>query len=326
MRLFQKRSAGKTLKIFFATDIHGSDRCFRKFINAAQFYGANVLILGGDITGKVVVPVTKISSSTYRATVHHQVQEVSESELPQLFKEIRSNGFYYYVTTADETEFLTQNPEAREEMFHRVIRESLTTWFELAEERLKGTGVQVFVSPGKDYDDTVVSAINQGPFVINPDETVREIEDGVWMLSFGWSNRTPWDSPRELDDSEIGSRLERLALQVPQFDQAVFNIHVPPFNTPLDKAPQLTADLKPIVEAGEVQMASVGSAAVRDFILKYQPLLGLHGHIHESAGITKLGRSTCINPGSEYSDGTLKGALVTIDTGKGSLMRQLIAG
>ncbi len=326
MKLFQKRPIGKTLKIFFATDIHGSDRCFRKFINAAKFYGANVLILGGDITGKVVVPVTKISGGTYRAMVHHQVQDVSESELPQLFKEIRSNGFYYYVTTPDETEFLSQNPDARDEMFHRVIRESLTTWFELAEERLKGTGVQVFVSPGNDDDETVVSAINQGPFVINPDETVREIEDDVWMLSFGWSNRTPWNSPRELDDSEIGHRLERLVRQVPEFYQAVFNIHVPPFNTPLDKAPQLTDDLKPVVEAGEVQMASVGSVAVRDFILKYQPLLGLHGHVHESAGITKLGRSTCINPGSEYSDGTLKGVLVTIDIGKGSLMRQLIAG
>lgn len=326
MKLFQKRTSGKTLKIFFATDIHGSDRCFRKFINAAQFYGANVLILGGDITGKVVVPVTKISGSTYRATVHHQVQDVSESELPQLFKEIRSNGFYYYVTTPDETEFLTQNPKAREEMFHRVIKESLTGWFQLAEERLKGTGVQVFVSPGNDDDDAVVSAINQGPFVINPDESVREIEEGVWMLSFGWSNRTPWDSPRELDDSEIAQRLERLAPQIPLFENAVFNIHVPPYNTSLDKAPQLTADLKPVVEAGEIQMASVGSVAVKDFILKYQPLLGLHGHIHESAGITKLGRSTCINPGSEYSDGTLKGALVTIDTGKGNLMRQLIAG
>lgn len=326
MKLFQKRTSGKILKIFFATDIHGSDRCFRKFINAAQFYGANVLILGGDITGKVVVPVTKISAGTYRATVHHQVQEVSESDLPNLFKEIRSNGFYYYVTTPDETEFLAQNPKAREEMFHSVIRESLTGWFELAEQRLKGTGVQVFVSPGNDDDDVVVSAINQGPFVINPDESVREIEEGVWMLSFGWSNRTPWDSPRELDDSEIGRRLEHLAPQIPLFENAVFNIHVPPYNTPLDKAPQLTADLKPVVEAGEVQMASVGSTAVRDFILKYQPLLGLHGHIHESAGITKLGRSTCINPGSEYSDGTLKGALVTIDTGKGSLMRQLIAG
>ncbi|MDA8193492.1 MAG: metallophosphoesterase [Thermaerobacter sp.] len=326
MKWFQKRPAGKSLKIFFATDIHGSDRCFRKFINAAEFYGANVLILGGDITGKVVVPITKTSGGLYRATVHHQLQEVSERELPQLFKEIRSNGFYYYVTTRDEMEFLSQHPAAREEMFHRVIKDSLAAWFELAEERLKGTGVQVFVSPGNDDDDSVVSAINAGPFVVNPDETVREIAEGVWMLSFGWSNRTPWDSPRELDDNAIGQRLEHLVRQMPGFEHAIFNIHVPPYNTPLDKAPQLTADLKPVVEAGEVQMTSVGSVAVRDFILKYQPLLGLHGHIHESAGITKLGRTTCINPGSEYSDGTLKGALVTIDMAKGSVMRQLIAG
>ena len=326
MKWFQTRRGGKSVKIFFATDIHGSDRCFRKFINAANFYGANVLILGGDIAGKVVVPVVKVSGTRYRATVHHQTQEVEESELPQLFKEIRSNGFYYYVTTQDEMDFLAQNPAAREAMFHHVIKDSLVSWFELAEERLRGTGVQVFVSPGNDDDDAVIEALSTGPFVINPDETVREIEEGIWMLSFGWSNRTPWDSPRELDEPDIADRLERLALTVPNFDQAVFNIHVPPYNTPLDKAPQLTADRKPVVEAGEVQMASVGSVAVREAILKYQPLLGLHGHIHESAGIVKLGRSTCINPGSEYADGTLKGALVSIDPAKGSLMRQLIAG
>lgn len=326
MKLFSKRPAGKTVKIFFATDIHGSDRCFRKFINAAKFYGANILILGGDITGKVVVPILKLPNGVYHATVHHQVQEVGENELPQLYRDIRSNGFYYYMSTPDELEYLTNHPEAREKMFHQVIRESLHAWFELAEERLRGTGVQVYVSPGNDDDATVIKALEEGPFVINPDETVREIEERVWMLSFGWSNRTPWDSPRELDDGEIARRLELLAPQIPDFEQAVFNIHVPPFNTPLDRAPRLTADLKPIVEAGEVQMASVGSSAVRDCILKYQPLLGLHGHIHESAGITKLGRTTSINPGSEYSDGTLKGVLVNIDTSKGSLMRQLIAG
>lgn len=325
MKLFGKRTDSAAVKIFFATDIHGSERCFRKFINAAQFYGVNVLILGGDITGKVVVPVIE-ESGGFRATVHNQLQKVSRSELPQLFKEIRSNGFYYYLTTPDEVDFLNEHPEAREEMFHRVIKDSLKEWFELAEERLQGTDVKVYVSPGNDDDDAVLDALNEGPFVINPDETVREIADGITMMSFGWSNRTPWDSPRELDEEEITRRLERMAREVNKFDSTIANIHVPPYNTSLDKAPRLTNDLKPIVEAGEVQMASVGSVAVREFILKHQPLLGLHGHIHESAAITKLGKSTCINPGSEYSDGTLKGALVTIDIRKGTLMRQLIAG
>ncbi len=326
MKLFGKRNGSAPTRIFFATDIHGSERCFRKFINAAQFYGVNILILGGDITGKVVVPIIQEAAGIYRATVHHQVQKVSESDLPQLFKEIRSNGFYYYVTTPDEVEFLNDHPEAREEMFHRVIKDSLKTWFELAEERLAGTGVRVYVSPGNDDDEAVVESLNEGPFVINPDESVQEIAEGLTMLSFGWSNRTPWDSPRELEEEEIRRRLEQMAAQVPDFNSTIANIHVPPFNTPLDKAPRLTAELKPVVEAGEVQMASVGSVAVREFILKHQPLLGLHGHIHESAGIVKLGKSTCINPGSEYSDGTLKGALVTIDRQKGAVMRQLIAG
>lgn len=291
-----------------------------------RFIMLRCLFLGGDITGKVVVPIFRESNGTYRATVHHQEQTVSESDLPQLCRDIRSNGFYYYVTTREEAEYLRDNAEAREALFHRVIRESLAEWWDLAAERLKGKGVQVYISPGNDDDDAVIESLREAPFVINPDETVREIADGVWMLSFGWSNRTPWNSPRELDEPEIARRLERLAAGVPDMRNAIFNIHVPPFNTPLDKAPRLTSDLKPVVEAGEVQMASVGSTAVRDFIMRYQPLLGLHGHIHESAGIIKLGRTTCINPGSEYADGTLKGALVTVDTGRSQVARQLIAG
>lgn len=324
MSIFNKLKKKDYLKIFFATDIHGSDRCWRKFINGAKFYDAKILILGGDISGKVVVPIIDLGSDLFRAKIHHQNVEVTKKELPTIFKEIRGNGFYYYLATQDEIDNINKDQIAKEEMFRKVIKNSLSEWFELAEERLKGTGVQVYVSPGNDDDQHVVEALEEGPFIVNPDETVREIEDNIWMLSFGWSNRTPWDSPRELNDEEISKRLRILAESVPSMENAIFNVHVPPYNTVLDKAPKLTKDYKPIVEVGEIQMENVGSPAVRASILECQPLLGLHGHIHESAGIIKLGRTTCINPGSEYSDGTLKGALVTLTNG--SLRSQLIAG
>jgi Icc-related predicted phosphoesterase len=317
---------GETLKIFFATDIHGSDKCFRKFLNAAKFYGVDVLILGGDVTGKVVVPIVEAAGGRYEATFRHQALVVGREELPNLERDIRTSGFYYYLTNPDELRHATEHPEYQAEIFRRVMQQSLREWLELAEERLNGSGVQVYMSPGNDDEDFVAEALSGSSFVVNPDGTVRELAPGVPMLSFGYSNRTPWNSPREMDETEIAGELDRLAAQIPDMTRAVFNIHVPPFNTAIDKAPKLTEDLKPVVEGGELQMVSVGSTAVRDALLKYQPLLGLHGHIHESAGVVKLGRTQAINPGSEYSDGTLKGALVTIDVKRATLQRQLVAG
>ena len=45
------------MKIFFATDIHGSEICWSKFLNAAAFYKADLVVLGGDVTGKIMVPI-----------------------------------------------------------------------------------------------------------------------------------------------------------------------------------------------------------------------------------------------------------------------------
>ncbi|MGZ4481647.1 MAG: metallophosphoesterase family protein, partial [Gaiellales bacterium] len=48
-----------SLTLFYASDIHGSDVLWRKFVNAGRFYGADVLVMGGDIAGKAVVPVVR---------------------------------------------------------------------------------------------------------------------------------------------------------------------------------------------------------------------------------------------------------------------------
>jgi Icc-related predicted phosphoesterase len=60
-------------------------------------------------------------------------------------------------------------------------------------------------------------------------------------------------------------------------------------------------------------ITGVGSKAVRRAIETYQPILSLHGHIHESRGVATIGRTVCINPGSEYPDGVLRGAIVDFD-------------
>ena len=315
-----------SFKLFFTTDIHGSDRCFRKFINSAKFYGAEVIVLGGDMTGKAVVPVVAGEDRTYHADFSSRPREVEADQLEELLKEIRFNGYYPYVTTPDELEAIHADPEGGAKLFHKVIKQSLEEWFALASERLQSLGVKVYISPGNDDDYVVDDVLNASDFVINPEEKVVEIAPGVSMLSLGYSNPTPWNSPRELPEEELGKRLLALAEKMPPDHLSIYNVHVPPLDTPIDRAAKLDANLKPVVEGGQIAMIGAGSSSVRDLILKYQPSVGLHGHIHESAGAIRLGKTVCINPGSEYSDGVLRGVLLTIDEKKKKFSYQLTMG
>ncbi len=313
-------------KLLFVTDVHGSDRCFRKFVNAAKFYDAQVLVLGGDLTGKAVVPIVHQNSDIYSVSYTGHERRIPASKLDSLIQEIRYNGFYPFVTTPDELAEVEADPQGTAKLFQHAIRESLEGWMSLAEERLKTLGVKVYISPGNDDDNVVNEVLNNSDFVINPEEKVVQIEDGVSILTFGFSNPTPWKSPRELPEEELGQRLSELAVRMPTDGITIYNIHVPPLDTPLDQAPMLDDTLKPIVEGGQVQTASVGSASVRELILKYQPTVALHGHVHEAAGFFSLGKTICINPGSEYNSGILRGALLNIDSKKQKVSFQLTVG
>ena len=94
------------------------------------------------------------------------------------------------------------------------------------------------------------------------------------------------------------------------------NFHCPPAETSLDQAPALTDDLRPIVFGGRVMTKPVGSTSMRAAIEQHQPLLGLHGHIHESRGAERLGRTLCVNPGSDYGEGILRGAIIEVVNGR----------
>jgi Icc-related predicted phosphoesterase len=313
-------------KIFFTTDIHGSERCYRKFINASKFYGAQAIILGGDMTGKAVVPVVKESDGSHRASIANNDRHVTDNELPALLDEIRFNGFYPYVTTPGELAQVEADPDGKAGLFRNAIRESLIHWMSLAEERLKPLGTKVYISPGNDDDFIVDEVLGSSTFVINPEEQIVEIGPGMSMLTFGYSNPTPWNSPRELPEDQLFARLSPLAEKMSYDGISIYNIHVPPVDTPIDQAAQLDASFKPVVHGGHVNMIGAGSKTVRDLIMKYQPSVGLHGHIHESAGAIRLGKTICINPGSEYSDGILRGCLLTIDEKKKKVAYQLTMG
>jgi len=310
--------AKKKTRIFFATDIHGSERCFLKFINAGEFYKANVLIMGGDITGKMIVPViedngtwaTKFAGSSHTAS--------NKEELEKVEKKIRATGFYPYITDKQDFEELSANPEKLEQLFEQLMLESMDRWMRFAEKRLQKKDIKCFVSAGNDDVYAIDPVLDGSDVVMHPDEKVVMIDDIHEMLSTGKSNMTPWNCPRDVPEEELEKHIEELANQVTNMEQTIFNIHVPPYGTGIDEAPELDENLKPrLAPGGGTISIPVGSKTVRVAIEKYQPVLGLHGHIHESKGTFKIGRTLCINPGSEYTEGILRGFLCDLDVKKG---------
>jgi uncharacterized protein len=298
------------MRIYYAGDVHGSEKCWRKFLNAAKFYEVDTLVMGGDITGKVMVPVVETSDGRRQARVLGRDEIVSGSEVDELEKRIRFNGFYPYRCDRAEYQRLESDTAYRDSVFTRLMVDEVRRWIRLAEERLGGTGIRCFVMPGNDDEFTVDEAL-ESPYVVNPDNRVVRV-NGVQMLSCSWTNPTPWDSPREEDEEHLFDRLERLAAELEPGLATVFNLHCPPAGTSLDRAPQLTEDLRVVLDGGEPRIVSVGSTAVRQLIERHQPVLSLHGHIHESRAIAKIGRTTCVNPGSAYSEGVIDGAVVEL--------------
>ena len=165
--------------------------------------------------------------------------------------------------------------------------------------------------PGNDDPSAVEDRIEAARRVESCDERVVEF-DGYTMLSLGYSNRTPWDSPRELGEDELYRRIAALADQVSDHSRSIFNLHVPPYDSRLDTAAELDADFNIVLVGKEPKLIPVGSTAVREAIERYQPLAALHGHIHESAGAARIGRTLCLNPGSDYNTGRISGVIVNL--------------
>nr|MBA3347570.1 metallophosphoesterase [Actinomycetota bacterium] len=293
---------------------HGSERCFRKFLNAAAFYDAQVLIMGGDITGKVMTPVIEDKPGRFVATISGSREKAKRpADLEDLEKRIRFNGFYPYRCSREEYERLVSDRGYQDEVMSRVMVEEIRRWMAIADEKLVGTGVQCLIMPGND-DEPEIDAELRSQVVENPDARAVRVGD-CQMISCSWANATPWDSPRELPDDALAVKLEDIAAQLDPELPAIFNLHVPPYDTGLDTAPQVDQDLRVVTVGGQPSMVPVGSRAVRELVERRQPLVSLHGHIHESRGVAHLGRTLCLNPGSNYADGVLDGAIVDIEDG-----------
>jgi Icc-related predicted phosphoesterase len=300
------------IRLFFATDIHGSDLCWKKFVNAAKYLRCDVLVMGGDMTGKMLVPIVDRGREGVWTRFGGTERSVPHEDAERLRKLIADAGYYPYETTPDEVATLEQDPAAVERLFRAKMTETLERWLSIADERLAGTDVVCLLGPANDDPPFVDEVLDRGDRVRNPEGQVVDLPLGWRMISVGWSNPTPWDSPRELPEDQLEARIEAEVAKLPSMDRAIFNLHVPPKDSRLDTAALLNADLSPVMRAGMPVLAGVGSTAVRNVIERHQPPLALHGHIHESRGEAKIGRTICLNPGSEYSDGVLRAVIVTL--------------
>ncbi len=302
-------------KLFFATDIHGSDICWSKFLNAGKFYGADRLILGGDMTGKAVIPFVHQGGKKYRATLLEQVFNMTnEDELADIQKRVRSRGYYPYMTTPDEIAELEKNPARVGEIFLQEVLKVVQQWMDLADKKLEGTDLKVYCSPGNDDMDEIDDVIRASKRVLLVEGLVTQLDEHHEMITSGWSNITPWATHREENEDQLKIRYAAMTSQLKNPRNAIFNIHVPPYKSQLDEAPELDKDLRPVLAGNS--MKPVGSTALRESIEKVQPLLGLHGHIHEGRGASRIGKTLCVNPGSMYEQGTLLGTIVNLGKNK----------
>ena len=322
MSLFRRSTSSKAneklTRLFFASDFHGSQRIFRKFMNAAKHYEADVLVMGGDVVGKLAIPVIREGKDRYRAHLMGKTEHLEgEDGLKDFEQRLGTLGYYSKIMDEDEYRAIESDAEAVDRLFQDLARERLASWIELAETRLAESGTKCFVIGGNDDEPEVLELLknaNTQSLVFCEGKEVQ-IDDHHTMISVGFSNRTPWKTPREIDDDDLGGMIEGLAEGVADAERAIFNIHVPPVDSTLDTCPMLDWSTSPptqIVKAGQVVLHGAGSKAVRRAIETHQPLLSLHGHIHESAGVVKIGRTTSVNPGSEYGEGVLRGCLLTL--------------
>lgn len=302
--------------MFFTTDIHGSDRCFRKFLNAAEVYEAQTLVIGGDLTGKRLCPMVAAGSGPRTSEwAGRPVTLESAREVEQFKTDAANAGLYAFECSAEEAAALQADPALVESKFLELAASRLADWVALAEERLSGKDVQVIINCGNDDPFEFDPILDGSRLVTFPEGRLVRIDDRRRMASVGYANRTPWDCARDIEEDELRSRLDAVVAQWdgPEGEHLVLNTHCPPFRTTIDQAAVLDDDLRPVTDGGQVVIGPVGSTAVREAIEEHQPLVSLHGHIHESRGVDKVGRTLCINPGSEYPEGVLRGAILDFD-------------
>ncbi len=294
------------MRVFYATDLHGSEVCWRKFLNAAKFYDADVLICGGDMTGKAMIPIVEDGDS-FELTLSGVSQRVGRDQVADVESQVQRKGYYPVRMTSAQVAELEKDPKKVQTLFTEQMCKTVERW----------------VAPGNDDEMEIDEVIANAPRVELAEGRMIDI-GGYEMISSGWANPTPWHTYREAPEEELAKRMEPMLREIKDMSRAIFNFHPPPYGTSLDEAPALDENLKPL--HGGRALRHVGSTAVRAAIDKHQPMMSLHGHIHEGKGITRLGKTLAINPGSAYEEGMLLASIIELDQKKGIKNYQLVNG
>jgi uncharacterized protein len=314
------------MRLFFVTDLHGSEICWKKFLNAGAFYQADVVILGGDVTGKAMVPIVQHANGTWGASLQDHLETLeTESEVASFGKRVMNRGYYPIRVSEEEYRALQADEDLVDKRFKEVMLEGTERWIAMAEEKLAGTGIRVVACPAND-DMFEIDDVLAGAQVVETGDEDHPIQlGGFTMVSMGWTNPTPWHTFREAEEPQLAERIQRALRHAGDPQTTICNFHAPPHGSKLDNAPALNPDLTYV--SGGQALRPVGSTSVREAIQRFQPLLSLHGHIHESKGSARIGSTLALNPGSSYEEGILQAAIVNLDAKKRKVRNyQLVNG
>lgn len=313
--------------LLFCSDLHGSELTFKKLLRALEIWKVDALVMGGDVAGKTLVPVLASGDGSYRVSWLGEEQDVTGQELADVEADCRNMGYYPVKVDAEGYGQLAADDAHRAGIWDKVIAERWLEWLHALEQRCEELEIPAFVMAGND-DPWSLDAVYrdwEGTRVTPADGAVVALTDGWQLLSCGLANTTPWQCPRDVSESKLAEELATLQSAADPTRHSVANIHVPPFNTGLDLAPRLDTSVeppKPVTGATD----PVGSTAVREFLESAQPPVSLHGHVHESPGAAKLGKTLAINPGSEYGEGILRGVRVTLASNGSVKGHQFVTG
>jgi Icc-related predicted phosphoesterase len=311
-RFRKSRPQSRRLTLLFVTDLHGSELTFRKLLSALELWEPQALVCGGDVAGKALLPVLEEDGHA-RLRWMGQERRVPLAELDSYEARAKQLGFYPHRTDEYGLAHLRDDPGRQEEVFEALMLERWSDWLERLEARCAQLRLPAFVIAGNDDPWALDEAtFREREWVSGADGRVLDLADDWRLLSCGLANETPWRCPRDTTEERLASKLDELAAGVEDFTNVIANIHVPPHGSALDIAPELDTSVDP-PRALAGSSAPVGSTAVAAFLRERQPLLSLHGHIHESPGAVDIGRTRAINPGSEYAEGVLRAVLVTLE-------------
>jgi len=305
----------KPFRLYVCSDLHASERAWRKLLNATRtnVYGVDAVLIAGDLTGKALVPVVRQADGRWRASLLGTTRIArTDEELAELERSIADVGYYAVRVSPQERASLESDPALVKRIFTEQITRRVREWMDLAADRLDGSGVPMLLMPGNDDEFEIDPILAESRYAQNVNEQVVELSPWHQLVSLGWSSPTPWSTPREMPEEAFLDRLSGLLAGVRDTRRTVMMTHVPPYDSGLDTAPLLSPSLQPTVSAGDVLRGPVGSTGVRKAIEAFKPVLGVHGHIHESGGERRIGSTLCVNAGSEANHGVLRGYLIDL--------------